>query len=224
MDLRPWLAALALVSTTLGCGASKPAATDADEDVEKKFTSPEEWARVFDDPERDAWQRPDRVVAILGVRPGMTAADIGAGTGYFARTLSRAVGPTGKVIAADIDPTMVRFLQRRVSREGLANVEPTLARADDPGLPPAGIDRILIVDTWRFIADRPAYAAKLAAALRPDGTITIIDYLLDSRVAPPDHHGLPPETVIAELATAGLAAELIDEDLPEQYVVRARPR
>src|SRR5687767_12325166 len=91
--------------------------------VGHRFEDADRWARVFDDPERDAWQRPAEVVALSAITPGMTVADVGAGTGYFAAHLSRAVGDGGRVLALDVEPDMVRYLEERARREQLANVE-----------------------------------------------------------------------------------------------------
>src|SRR6185503_14432624 len=78
--------------------------------VHHAFNDPAKWAKIFDDPERDAWQKPNDVVAALELKPGMTAADLGAGTGYFTAPLSRAVGPKGAVLSIDPEPEMVEYL------------------------------------------------------------------------------------------------------------------
>lgn len=186
------------------------------------FKGAEEWAKVFDDPARDAWQRPDDVVALLQVKPKMTVSDIGAGTGYFVGRLSKKVGPAGFVIATDVEPDMIRYLDQRITREGWPNVRAALAGTGDPGLGEATVDRILIVDVWHHIEDRRAYAAKLATALRPGGVIAVVDFDKDAKHGPPPEHRLAPEVVVEELKSAGLTAELAKEKLPEQYVVIAR--
>jgi len=180
----------------------------------------EKWAPVFDDPTRDAWQKPDSVVAALALAPGMTVADIGAGTGYFESRLSAAVGPEGKVLAVDVEPDMVRYLGERAAREKMTNVEARLGTPDDPSLPLASVDRILIVDTWHHIPTRNAYAAKLAKALKPGGFIVVVDYTLDSAKGPPREHRLAPMVVVAELAQGGLRGSVLVEDLPDQYIVK----
>lgn len=188
------------------------------------FEDAEKWAAVFDDPDRDAWQRPDEVVALLSLKPGMTVADVGAGTGYFVGRLSAAVGPTGKVIATDVEPNMVRYLEERAKRDGWTNVRAVQSAPADPTLGAATADRILIVDVWHHLADRVAYARKLAAALRPGGTIAIVDFTLDAERGPPKTHRLAADAIIAELAQAGLTAEVVPEQLPDQYVIIARAR
>lgn len=189
-----------------------------------RFERAEDWARLFDDPSRAAWQKPDEVVSLLALAPGMRVVDLGAGTGYFLSRLSSAVGPSGSVVATDIEPDMVRYMNERAAREGMANVRAVAAPADDVGVPPGSVDRILIVDVWHHVGDREKYAARMARALRPDGVVAIVDFTLDARRGPPAHHRLAPEKVMAELRAGGFTAELAAESLPDQYVVLGRLR
>ena len=186
-----------------------------------RFEKADDWVPMFDDPKRDEWQQPDRVVAALELAPGLIVADIGAGTGYFEKRLSAAVGESGRVIAIDLEADMVRYLRERAQREGTANVEARLGAADDPKLAAASVDRILIVDTWHHIADRVAYAKKLAAALKPGGAVFVVDFTLDTKRGPPPAMRLPAERVIEDLTAAGLRASVVDVGLPDQYVVKA---
>ena len=183
------------------------------------FKGAEEWSKVFDDPARDQWQRPDEVAALLQIKPGMTVADVGAGTGYFIGRLAAAAGDKGQVIATDLEPDMVRFLEERARREGWKNVRAVQVSAEDPGLAAAAVDRILVVDVWHHLGERRAYAAKLAASLRPGGRIAVVDFTLDARRGPPAKHRLPPAAIMEDLRAAGLVAELATESLPDQYVV-----
>jgi cyclopropane fatty-acyl-phospholipid synthase-like methyltransferase len=186
-----------------------------------RFEKADEWAPIFDDPARDAWQRPDAVVAALTLKPGMVVADIGAGTGYFEKRLATAVGPSGAVIAVDIEADMVRYLAERAKREGTPNVEARLGTVDDPKLTTQSVDRILIVDTWHHIGDRVAYGTKLAAALKPGGAVFVVDFTLETEKGPPKQHRLAPSQVIEELTRAGMNATIVDAGLPDQYIVRA---
>jgi SAM-dependent methyltransferase len=191
-----------------------------------RFEKADEWAKVFDDPSRDAWQKPSEIIDAMRIAPGMVAADVGAGTGYFEPYLSRAVGPSGHVFAVDIEPDMVRYLRQRAEKEHLDNVEAVLSTTTDPSLPAGRIDRVLIVDTWHHIPERSAFAAKVAAALKPEGTITIVEFTMDATHGPPKHHRIALPQLIDELRSAGLDAEGVPVSLPEQYVVigRAKPR
>jgi SAM-dependent methyltransferase len=183
-----------------------------------RFEHADDWVKAFDDPARDAWQQPDRVIAVLALAPEMTVADVGAGTGYFTVRLARAV-PRGQVIATDIEPDMVRYLGERAAREHLSNVRAVLAGSADPNLAPASVDRILIVDVWHHIADRVGYATGLAKALRPGGRIAIVDFTLEATHGPPKHHRLRAEQIVADLRAAGLDASVDPTALPEQYIV-----
>ena len=185
-----------------------------------RFEDAEKWAKMFDDPARDAWQQPDSVIAELGLTPTMTVADVGAGTGYFAVRLAKAV-PQGRVIATDLEPDMVRYLTERAAREQLPNLTAGLATADGPGLAPGSVDRILIVDVWHHLADRVAYGKALAAALRPGGALLIVDFKLDSERGPPPQMKLAPDAIVADLRAAGFTTTVNDALLPDQYIVRA---
>lgn len=184
------------------------------------FSNADAWASVFDDPARDEWQRPDDVLGALGLTPAMTVADIGAGTGYFAVRLARAV-PEGQVIATDVEPDMVRFLNERARRDRLPNLRGVEAPPGASGLAAGSVDRILVVDVWHHLSDRVAYARDLAAALRPGGKLFIVDFTLAARRGPPASMRLAPEAIVGELEAAGLAAKLSPVSLPDQYIVEA---
>ena len=211
----------AVLSIVVSCGGGAPTSKPADHPAPlvHRFRSAEEWAKIFDDPTRDAWQKPDEVVALAKIEPGMIVADLGAGTGYFEPHLSRAVGPTGRVLALDVEPDMIRYLKDRGARDGWTNVEARLAATDDPGLADASVDRVLVVDTWHHVPARVEYAKKLRSALRAKGLVVIVDFTKESKNGPPPQHRLAPESVRQELATAGLSAEIVVENLPDQYVV-----
>lgn len=153
----------------------------------------------------------------------MKVADVGAGTGYFASRLSRAVGPQGKVWAIDIDSALVAQMKRRLNKEGLHNVEASLGSAEDPGLGEHSVDRILLVDTWHHMHSRSQIAKKLHQALKPGGRLIVVDYTLQAPVGPPVHMRLGPEALIEELEAAGFSARLEEESLPNQYVISASP-
>jgi len=184
----------------------------------------ERWLPVLEDSDRDAWQRPDEVVALMAIAPGMTVVDLGAGTGYFLARLATAVGEAGRVLALDVDAELVAFMTDRASREGLATVEARVVAPDDPGLERASVDRVLVVDTWHHLQDRERYARRLAEGLRPGGTVVVVDLELDAPMGPPRQHRLAAEDVVAELESADLTARVVDESLPYQYVVIGEPR
>jgi cyclopropane fatty-acyl-phospholipid synthase-like methyltransferase len=209
---------LAVLVLFLSC-ATRPTEPPA---YEHRFEHAEDWTRRFNDPARDAWQQPEKVVAAAGIEPGMTIADVGAGTGYFEPYLSRAAGPNGKVLALDVEPDMVRYLGERAAREGLRNVEAREVDRADPGLAAGSVDRILVADTWHHISNRSAYAARLRAALRLGGRVIILDFRHEAPRGPPPEYRIAPEEVVRELERAGLDAGVVDLGLVDQYIVVGR--
>lgn len=184
------------------------------------FTNADAWTEVFDDPTRDAWQRPDEVLRALELDPAMTVADVGAGTGYFAVRLARAL-PRGEVIATDVEPDMVRFLGERAHREQLPNLHAIQATPNASGLAAQSVDRILIVHVWHHLTDRGVYTRDLAAALRPGGRLFVVDFSPTAERGPPAHLRVAPEAVVVALESAGLSARLSTIALPDQYIVEA---
>jgi cyclopropane fatty-acyl-phospholipid synthase-like methyltransferase len=185
------------------------------------FSGAERWARVFDDPARDRWQKPHQVIDALNLTPDATVADIGAGTGYFAARLARMV-PKGRIYAADLEPDMVRYLADRARREGLTNLRPVQASPTSAELPEQ-VDRVLVVDTYHHIDDRTAYFKRLRDSLRPGGQVAIIDFTLDSPVGPPKNTRIPADQVSAEMKRAGYAQIAQHGFLPYQYFLVFRP-
>ncbi|MCB9506501.1 MAG: class I SAM-dependent methyltransferase [Myxococcales bacterium] len=185
------------------------------------FTDPEAWAARWDNAERDEWQQPERVIAAMEISPGMTVADVGTGTGYFLPHLSAAVGAEGRVLARDVEPAMIDYVQARCEREGLGNVDAQVIGFESPGLPAHGMDRVMLVNTWHHIESREAYAAAVAETLAPNGALYIVEYTRDAQPGPPAEMRLDPEQVITELAAGGLTATVVEPALPRQYVVRA---
>jgi len=189
------------------------------------FADVEHWRSVFDDPARDAWQKPAALMRALDLRPGTCVADVGAGTGYFSRYLSAAVGPGGTVLAVEPEPNLVVHLRERAEREGTDNVVPVLASLDNPRLPVGGVDLLLLVDTMHHLDDRIAYFRRARRFLRPGGRIAVVDWREgELPVGPPPAHRLAREQVIDELRAAGYALVAEPKDLlPYQYVLIFRP-
>jgi SAM-dependent methyltransferase len=179
------------------------------------FSDVEKWARIFDDPGREAWQKPDEVVRTLRLPADATVADIGAGTGYFAVRLARAV-PKGRVFAVDAEPDMVRYLGERAKREGLANLVPVQAAPDDARLP-AAADVVLLVNTYHHIPGRVEYFRRLRASLKPGGRVAIIDYRPDAPTGPPPAMRVASTVVAGDLARAGYVLVGNHAMLPHQY-------
>lgn len=186
-----------------------------------RFNDAQKWAKVFDDPARDEWQKPAEVVAALKLAPDAVVADIGAGTGYFAVRLARAV-PQGHVYAVDTEPDMVRYLGERVKRESIANLTPIRAGDHEARLP-APADLVILVDVYHHVPQREQYFAALRSSLKAGGRLVIIDFTLDSPVGPPRKARIPPGRVKQELAKAGYTLAAEHGFLPNQYFLVFRP-
>lgn len=179
------------------------------------FGDAQKWSAVFDDPARDATQKPHEVIQALALDPSAVVADIGSGTGYFSVRLAHAV-PRGRVYGVDIEPDMVKFLADRARREKLANVRAIQGAPDDPRLPQK-IDLALLVDVLHHIDDRPRYLAKLRGYLKPGGRVAVIDFRADSAEGPPKGERLSPDQVKAEFKQAGYGIAAEHGFLPQQY-------
>ncbi len=170
-----------------------------------------EYARILEDPKRDAWQMPHQVIMALALKPDEVVADLGAGSGYFTRRLAQ---HAGKVYAVDIDPQLLAM----VKKDAPANVETVLAAPDDPKLPPASVDTVFICDVLHHISGRPAYFEKLKRALKPGGRIVNIDfYKRPLPVGPDVAMKLSEEQVEREFSAAGFRKSGQVDTLPYQY-------
>jgi ubiquinone/menaquinone biosynthesis C-methylase UbiE len=177
----------------------------------KRPTSADEYAARLEDPARDAWQQPDRVVAALRFRPEEVVADIGAGSGYFARRIATRVN---RVYAVDIDERLLRILAARSP----GNIQTVVAAPDDPRLPPASVDTIFLCDALHNLPGRRAYYPKLDRALRPGGRIVVIDRRKSAfPIGLLERARLWESTVTREFADAGYRLSETFDFLPRQY-------
>ena len=180
---------------------------------------PPEDLGVLEGPDRDAWQQPEQVMDALAIADGARVADLGAGGGWFTVRLSRRVGPNGRVYAEDIQPQMIESIARRVSREGLANVVTVLGTPDDPKLP-TDLDAVLIVSTYPEMTDPVALLQNVAASLKPNGRVGIIDFKLEGGgPGPPLDERVEPAAVIRDAERAGLRLLAREEFLTYQYLL-----
>jgi len=177
-------------------------------------------ARWLEREGRDEEQRPDEVIRVMGLRPGQVVADVGCGTGYFTRRLARAVEPTGRVYAVDIQPEMLRLLQRGVELMGIENVEPVLGEPDDPRLPRGELDWILLVDVYHELQQPRVMLARMREALKPEGRIALVEYRLegDSALHIREEHRMSPGQVLSEWEPAGFRLVERHEFLPTQHL------
>jgi len=151
-----------------------------------------------DEGERDAVHEADTVMALLGVRAGMSVADIGAGSGYYVARMARRVGDAGVVYGQDIMPRYLRYLRERVDRDELTNVRLALGEPHDPRLPKASLDLVTMIHMYHEIEQPFGLLTNLVPSLRPGARIAILD--MNRRT---DQHGTPPALLRCELEAVG---------------------
>jgi SAM-dependent methyltransferase len=174
---------------------------------------------LLETPDRAAWQKPDQIMDALKIADGAKVADIGAGGGFFTIRLARRVGPNGIVYAVDVQPEMLEAIKRRVTREGLQNVETLLGTETNPRLPASALDAVLFVDSYQEVeeADRLPFLRNIGRSLKPGGRLGIVNYK-PGRGGPGPDVRVPSAVVEADAAAAGL--RVIDRaDLPFQYLL-----
>lgn len=223
-------ASLAL-SLLTGCAASEPVSpshTSHDGDVDRRamdhhFASPQAYASAWNDSSRDAWQKPQEILAALQLTEGGRVADLGVGTGYLVEYLRSAVGPDGQVLALDVEPAMVAYLEQRKSEAGWANVEVRRSTHRDPKLSARSVDAVVTLNTWHHVTERTDFARKIRTGLREGGRFVIVDFITGPTEGqgPPMKMRLEPDRVVDELAAAGFSATIIEETLPRHYIVVA---
>ena len=186
---------------------------------------PPENLGLLESPDRAAWQKPDQIMDALGIADGSKVADIGPGAGWFTIQLARRVGPNGHVYAEDVQRPMLEAIRRRVSREGLQNVEPRLGTETDPNLPPGQLDAALMVDVYPEIeiVERVTFLRNLSRALKPNGRIGVVNYKPGQGGPGPastSNEGVRVDSaaVEADARAAGLRV-LSRANLPFQYLI-----
>ena len=176
---------------------------------------------LLESPDRDAWQKPEQIMDALAIAERASVADIGAGAGWFTIRLARRVGPNGKVYAQDIQRQMLEAIRRRVTREGLQNVETRLAAGSDPNLPPRSLDAVLVVDVYPEVEDRVTFLRNLSIALKPNGRIGVVNYRPGKGGPGPvgDEGTRVDETRVEQDARAAGLRVLSRAELPYQYLL-----
>ena len=179
-------------------GSSAQDAVPADQHQMRRLHSdPKSYIGALENPKRDLYQKPQQVIAALGIKPGEVIADIGAGSGYFTFRLAHHVGDKGKIYAVDVSPDMILHLNRRIRELKARNVVSILADADDPLLPEASIDRFFFSDSWHHIDAQANYLSLIKRMLKPGGEIVMIDFhKKELPVGPPLQMKIAREDVI----------------------------
>ena len=197
---------------------ASPQAAATPHEMHQRHNDPMAYIASLDDPQRDAYQKPDEVMKALALRAGEVIADIGAGSGYFALRFARAVGDSGRVYAVDISPDMVRHLNRRLRDAGVRNVVTVLSDPDDPLLPDASVDRFVIVDTWHHVEDQAKYLGLMKRMLKPGGQVVHIDFQKrELPIGPPPGMKIAREVLVKQMEGAGFRLSAEHTFLPYQY-------
>jgi SAM-dependent methyltransferase len=211
---------MAVVATVVLLLAAASARTGAQQRTLHRLLFPPQDLGLLEGPDRDAWQKPDRIMDSLGIADGSTVADLGAGGGWFTIRLARRVGPNGLVYAEDIQPQMVEATRRRVTREGLRNVQPVLGTPEDPGLPAGKLDAVLILDVYHEMEDPIALLRNVRRTLKPSGRVGVIDYRKDGfGPGPPLEERVDPDVILRDAAAAGLRLIRRETFLPYQFLL-----
>jgi ubiquinone/menaquinone biosynthesis C-methylase UbiE len=155
-------------------------------------------------------QPPERVLDAIGVRPGMTVAEIGAGQGRYAVQLAARVGRSGRVFAEDIDADALDHLRRRCQRWGLGQVTVVQGEVNDPKLPSSQLDLLWVVSSYHHFSDPVALLGRARSALKADGKLAIGEWISVNETG---RHGTTSENIIKQMKTAGYALERIDKFL-----------
>jgi ubiquinone/menaquinone biosynthesis C-methylase UbiE len=189
-----------------------------------KFDDVEKYAKRWDSPKRDAWQQPEKVLAVLALPDHAHVADIGAGTGYFALRFAE-TAKAGQVYAIDIEEKMLGHIEKRAAEAGLKNIKTVLATTADPKIPEP-VDVIFLSNTYHHIEKRAAYFQDIKKHLRTGGVLVIVDFKVDKKipVGPPPAMRVSPEQLHKELSEGGFARLKVDaETLPHQYIAIYTP-
>ena len=171
-------------------------------------------------PERESEEQPDRALDLIGITRGSTVADVGAGAGYITWRMAQRVGPTGRVYANDIQPEMLRILERNMHQRKLENVQTVLGAMDDPKLPANTMDLIILVDVYHEFGEPQKMLRGMREALKPDGRLVLLEYRGEDPDVPirPEHK-MTVAQVKAELEPEGFRLDKLVDGLPRQHIL-----
>lgn len=169
---------------------------------------------------REAEERTSQVLEQLQLKPGMVVCDMGCGNGYFTLPMAEQVGPTGKVLAVDIQPEMLQMLSRRVVEAGLENVDVILGSVVDPKLPEGEIDLLLMVDVYHEFSHPEQMLAAIRRSLKPDGVVALVEYRAeDPRIPIYPEHKMTKKQILKEYRANGFRLVRQYDGLPIQHLM-----
>ena len=171
-------------------------------------------------PERESEENPDLAVSLLGLKPGMIVADIGAGVGYYSVRFAAKVGPAGRVFATDLQPEMLRLMRKRLERDNITNIEPVLGSETESKLPDQSVDMVVLVDVYHEFSEPRKMLASIRRALKPDGRLVLLEFRKeDPKVPIREEHKMSVAVVKQELAADGFTLDKLVTDLPWQHIL-----
>jgi ubiquinone/menaquinone biosynthesis C-methylase UbiE len=170
--------------------------------------------------DREEEQRPAEIFRAMELKPGDVVADLGTGTGWFARRLQRVVGPKGKVYAVDIQPEMLKLLEDLAKQQNVTGIEPVLGTSTDPKLPEGALDWVLMVDVYHEFQQPKPMLEAIKRSLKPAGKVALVEYRLegDSAGHIRKEHRMSIEQVMEEWVPAGFRLVRRVDSLPTQYL------
>jgi len=170
--------------------------------------------------EREREERSDLLLRILALAPGSTVADVGAGTGYYARRIADAIGPAGKVYAVDVQPEMFSMLQSVAKQRGYGHITPLLGAARDARLPAGSVDVAIMVDVYHELEFPYEVLASVVHAVKPGGRVVFVEYRAEDRRVPIKRlHKMSEAQIRREAEEHSLVWERTANDLPWQHIV-----
>jgi ubiquinone/menaquinone biosynthesis C-methylase UbiE len=177
-------------------------------------------AEWLDREERLTEEEPDIALRQLAIARGAVVADVGAGSGYMTVRLSKIVGPAGKVYANDIQPEMLTLLRQRLVKEKITNVEPILGAEDDPRLPDAALDLVLMVDVYHELSEPQQMLRRIRQSLRASGRLVLLEYRKEDPSIPIKlEHKMTVAEAKLEVEAEGYGLARVDETLPRQHIL-----
>ena len=184
--------------------------------------SAESFAAKFEEPNREIFRYRAAIVNLMQLKPGMTAGEVGAGSGFMARFMATKVGADGKVLANELEPKMLEYMKARAAKEGLANFTVVQGQPKSTGFAPASMDAIALVQTFSYLDYPDDMLKSIAESLKPNGLLLVVDFPREG--APPAAPGMDAEEVIPMAEAAGFTRLGENGIVPGHYALIFRKK